>query len=121
MITDNGIEILRHTDVLATGCMRLSGKPRGFEDCSRALGTVISFTHVRVLAVLILNHGRPIGTDDSPYQLRKVFAENVRRSRRLARAFFLPVPTGRREVENESGLVRSAMDHRRAVHGPRIC
>jgi hypothetical protein len=43
MISDDGIEILRDTDVLSVGGI-ISGKPRGFQECSRALGTAVSFT-----------------------------------------------------------------------------
>src|ERR1035441_720789 len=79
MISDDGTEILLDTNALSAAFVRRCGKPSSLQVCSRALGTAIGFSPVRVLTVFLLNHGRPIGTDDSPHQLRKVFTEHGRR------------------------------------------
>src|SRR5208282_1415236 len=104
MISDDAVEIRQGTDVLAAGCARLCGKSSRCQVCSRALGTAIGFTRVRVLTGFILNHGRPVGADYSLHQLGKILAEHARGSRRLDRAFFPPAPIGVLEVKNESGL-----------------
>lgn len=71
MISDDGIEILLDTDVLGVGGV-IPGEPWGFQECSRALGSAIGFTDVRVLAVFILYHGRPVDTDYGSHQLGEI-------------------------------------------------
>src|SRR5208282_3397607 len=75
MISDDAVEIRQGTDVLAAGCVRLCGKSSRCQVCSRALGTAIGFTRVRVLTGFILNHGRPVGADYSLHQLGKILVD----------------------------------------------
>src|SRR5208282_1074690 len=120
-IPDNGIEILRDTDVLAVGCVRRFGKARSLQQCSRALGAAIVLTHTGWrFTVLILNHERPVSTDYSFHQLRVILAEHTRRSRRHDATVFLPLSVCRRKIEDKSGFARNAVDHWGAIHGSRV-
>ena len=67
MISHDGIEVRRDTDVFAAGCVGFFRKPGSPEVCSCTLRTAIGFTRIRLLAVLLLNHGRPVGTNCSLY------------------------------------------------------
>src|SRR5208282_2045285 len=118
MFAGDDVEVGRPRIIL--GGIRARGGVVGcFYERPCALNAREAFTHAGRLAVLVLNHGRPVGADHRLHQLGEILAENLRGSGNLA-CFHLATAHAGGLVENKCRLLRNPVDHRRSVDRPRV-